>query len=365
MFGPRHARLLIGAVFPAVLATWLLFSSVELLGTFFNETDEIGIGEYSLADALSYTLLTLPHTLYGMLPYGVIVGLLIGLGQLAGRSELIALQAAGASRGRIGSIVVLAVIVLAALVMYGAETVGSQAYRMANALVAQAKQQQGLSIGTSSGLWMKDGLDIINAATVVTSESSDSNKPDLWKVRIYRFSGASKLTSVISAADAKPTDEGWLLRDVSIQQVEGAIAVTTQPTLAWRSSLRADLIAARSLRPRQQSLAELTRSIGYARNNALDDQTLVSAWWYRFTFPLKVLSLALLALPFAFGNLRSGGFAKRVFMGMLLGIAFYFLQRTVANLFETLHWNLAVAHLLPPALLALTGMWLLKRGAAR
>lgn len=365
MLGPRHVRLLIAAVVPMVLATWLLFSGVELLGTFFNETDEIGIGDYTLADALSYTLLTLPHTLYGMLPYGVIVGLLLGLGQLAGRSELIALQAAGASRGRIGSVVVCAVLVLATLVMYGAETVGSQAYRMANALVAQAKQQQGLSIGTSSGLWMKDGLDIINAATVVTSETSDSNKPDLWKVRIYRFNGEGRLTSVVSAADAKPTDDGWTLREVSTQHVMDGIRVENQPTLAWRSSLRADLIAARSLRPRQQSLAELSRSIHYARSNTLDDQALVSAWWYRFTFPLKVLSLALLALPFAFGNLRSGGFAKRVFIGMLLGIAFYFLQRTVANLFETLHWNLAAAHLLPPVLLGVTGMWLLKRGAAR
>jgi lipopolysaccharide export system permease protein len=184
-------------------------------------------------------------------------------------------------------------------------------------------------------------------------------------VRIYRFDPKGSLSSVIAARTAHPTDDGWQLRNVSTQQLGEQITLTQAETMEWRSSLRADLIASRSLRPRQQSIAELRASIEYAQANNLADQVLVSALWYRVSFPFNVIALSLLALPFAFGNLRSGGFGKRVFLGMLLGLSFFFIQRTIANLFETLDWNLAVGHLLPSVLIACFGLWLLKRGAAR
>jgi lipopolysaccharide export system permease protein len=358
----RSARLLLRVTVPAVLAVWMVFLFINLLTVFTNEVGEIGTGDYSLAAAIGYTLLNAPRVAYEMLPYGMIVGVLIGLGQLAGHSELIALQAVGASRGRIAAVVMAGMSCLTLLVMYGAETLGSTSVRMANALASQAKHEQGLSIGTSSGLWMRDGVDIINAATIATN---NTGMPDLWNVRIYRFGALGSLESVISARTAHPNNSGWELRNVTSKLLGEQIQTVQADTLQWPSSLRADLIASRSLRPRQQSINELSASIAYAKANNLADQVLVSAFWYRVSFPFNVIALALLALPFAFGNLRSGGFGKRVFLGMLLGLSFFFVQRTIANLFETLDWNLAVGHLLPSILIACFGMWLLKGGAAR
>lgn len=358
----RSARLLLNVTVPSVLAVWGVFVFLNLLTVFTNEVGEIGTGDYSLAAAIGYTLLNAPRVGYEMLPYGMIVGVLVGLGQLAGRSELIALQAVGASRVRIAGVVLAGMSCLTLLVMYGAESLGSLSVRMGNALASQAKQEQGLSIGTSSGLWMRDGADIINAATIATN---NTGMPDLWNVRIYRFDPLGSLQSVVAAATAHPIADGWELRNVRTQTLGEQIQVQTDDTMNWRSSLRADLIASRSLRPRQQSIAELRASIEYAQANSLADQVLVSALWYRVSFPFNVIALALLALPFAFGNLRSGGFGKRVFLGMLLGLSFFFVQRTIANLFETLDWNLAVGHLLPSVLIACFGMWLLRRGAAR
>lgn len=358
----RVMRLLLGATMPAVLAVWAVFVGVNLLTVFANEVGEIGTGDYTLAAAIGYTLLNAPRLGFEMLPYGMIVGVLVGLGRLAGHSELIALQSAGASRGRIARVVLTGALLLTALVVYMAESIGSRAVRMAQALASQAKQEQGLSMGTSSGLWMRDGHSIINAATIATTESG---VPDLWNLRIYRFGAQGGLESVVAARTAHPTADGWELRDVRTQYLGEQIRIETLPSLAWRSSLRADLIASRALRPRQQSIRELRASIAYARANQLSDQVLVSALWYRISFPLNVLSLALLALPFAFGNLRSGGFGKRVFLGMLLGLGFFFVQRTVANLFETLDWNLAVGYLLPPLAIGALGVWLLRRSAAR
>ena len=55
------------------------------------------------------------------------------------------------------------------------------------------------------------------------------------------------------------------------------------------------------------------------------------AYWGRLFWPFNVLVLVVCALPFAFGALRSGGIGKRIFIGMVLAIAWNFLQRSLVN----------------------------------
>jgi lipopolysaccharide export system permease protein len=106
---------------------------------------------------------------------------------------------------------------------------------------------------------------------------------------------------------------------------------------------------------------ELIGNIRFAERNALDPLPFQSALWYRLSYPVAILAILLAALPFAFSNLRSGGAGKRLFIGMLIGVAFFFLQRTSANLFETYRWALWAGYLAPPLVMALFGLWLLRR----
>ena len=70
-----------------------------------------------------------------------------------------------------------------------------------------------------------------------------------------------------------------------------------------------------------------------------------------------MLVLVLCAMPFAFGAMRSGGLGKRIFIGMLLAITWYFLQKAMVNFGTVYGMPPLLANLLPETLLALVA-WL-------
>jgi lipopolysaccharide export system permease protein len=71
----------------------------------------------------------------------------------------------------------------------------------------------------------------------------------------------------------------------------------------------------------------------------------------------------LCAMPFAFGALRSGGLGKRMFIGMLLAIGWYFLQQAMVNFGTVYGLSPLLANLLPASILALAA-WLYFRRIA-
>jgi lipopolysaccharide export system permease protein len=64
-----------------------------------------------------------------------------------------------------------------------------------------------------------------------------------------------------------------------------------------------------------------------------------------------VLILAFCAVPFAFGALRSGGLSKRLFLGIVLALGFYFLQKAIVSIGSVYGFHPAVANLIPPLIL--------------
>ena len=69
---------------------------------------------------------------------------------------------------------------------------------------------------------------------------------------------------------------------------------------------------------------------------------------------MNVAVLCLSALPFAFGSLRSGGFGKRLFIAIVIGVAYLLAQRLVVSLSDVYRFDARVAYTLPP--IALLGL---------
>jgi len=357
----QGTRLLLRATVPMILASLAVFALISLLSIFINELDELNQGSYSVFGALMYTVLAAPTVVYNVLPYGVIVGLLTGLGRMASRQELIALQLGGMSRAKIGATVMFGAMLVVAAVVGVSEWIGGSAERIADAMVANAKQI-GLNTGAQSGLWMKEGRTILNAGMVV---SDDGAPPELWNVRLYRYNEQGQLEDLVQSPRAMPMAGAWRLESVTVRSLLGGFKVTQLNTLEWKSSLNAELIAARSQRPKEQSVTQIQKSIAYAKLNGLNYTVLSSAFWFRISHPLSVLALAIIALPFAFAETRNGSFGRHLFFGIMLGIGFFFVQRSIANTFEFMELNLAVGHLVTPTLLVLIGAWALSRSGRR
>ena len=74
-----------------------------------------------------------------------------------------------------------------------------------------------------------------------------------------------------------------------------------------------------------------------------------------------MLALCLAAIPFAFGTLRSGGYGKRLFLGIVFALGFYLLQKMAVQMAGVFRFDYRIAFALPPAAMLAVSMWLFKR----
>ena len=75
----------------------------------------------------------------------------------------------------------------------------------------------------------------------------------------------------------------------------------------------------------------------------------------------SVFFAVLLAIPFVLGSLRSAGAGTRMMMGLLLGLAFFLLQRLIESSTVLFNLNPVLLAWLPTTLLALVTLGLLAR----
>ena len=133
-------------------------------------------------------------------------------------------------------------------------------------------------------------------------------------------------------------------------------------TERWDTELDDNALAAQLARPRYLSLAELRNNITYLRRNQLDALKFEKAYWARWFYPFNVIVLCLATLPFAFGSLRSGGFGKRLFIGILIGIGALLVQRLFVELSDVYRFDVRLAYVFPPLLIwAVCWGWVARR----
>ncbi|MEO8460030.1 MAG: LPS export ABC transporter permease LptG [Dokdonella sp.] len=346
----RVDKLVAQSVLGAVLLTWLMLVGLDAFKIFISEAYNVD-ANYTLTKAVVYVLLTIPRRCYEMFGYAALIGGLLGLGGLAGTSELTALRAAGLSKLRICASVALALLMLTLVVTIEGETLGPYGERKAQALQLAAKSKD-ITLAKGGSLWARDGETVINARRATSQATPQGNAIELFGVRIFEFAEDGRLTFLTLAESAIHVGSGWTLHNLRRTAFAEASATTTKSAqLPWSSGLDPGLLELSIINPQYMAIADLGRSIAYMHRNQQDASTYVQAYWGRIFYPLSVLVLAFCAMPFAFGTLRSGGLARRLFVGMIIAIGFYFLQKAIVSLATVYGVHPALANLFAPLLL--------------
>jgi lipopolysaccharide export system permease protein len=359
---PRHAsRYVARSVLASTLLVWAVLSGFDIVVAFANEIGDVGKENYSLGHAVLYTLFTIPRRLYDMFPTVAVIGSLLGLGGLAARSELTALRAVGVSKLQIGVGALLPLLALMLAMAINIETLAPFGEQRAQA-IANAKSRQ-LSLARYSGLWVREGNLFFNARNGAPRSRGGEHWIQLEGVRLYQFDDKGKLLSLAQARQAEHRKNGWTLIDGErVHFLPRAVKVDKIDREHWDSRIDDRALESTLARPRVLSSRELRNNIDYLKRNQLNAWKFESAYWGRWFYPLKVVVLCLATLPFAFGSLRSGGFGKRLFLGILLGIGYLLLEQLFVNLADVYRFDVRWAYLISPALsLALCWGWLAKR----
>ncbi len=320
---------------------------------FADEMDRVGSGSYQLTEALWFVTLTLPRYLYQVFPIATLIGALIGLGQLAARSELVAMRAAGVSIARIIGGAMGGGVLLALLATGVGELVAPVAEQQALALRAAATSGEAVKIGRS-GFWARDGDAFINVRQIEPGA-------ELSDIEIFVVSGG-RLRSATRASKAYYEDGRWVLTDIEHSRIglEG-VEVDRLERARWESLLSPRLLEVIVVEPHALPVWGLYHYLSYMHQTKQDAGAYEVAFWSKIVQPLLILTMIFVSIPVLLGSARSSGTGIKLFIGIALGILFYLVSRTFTYLALLYELNPALAAFAPLLLFMLGAVLLLRR----
>lgn len=334
----------------------VLLVLVALTGifAFIGELDDVGKGSYGLSSAMIYVLLRMPGSAYELFPPAVLLGSLLGLGALATHSEITVMRSAGISIPQIARSVALIGLILMLLVVLIGEFLMPDAERQAHEIRTAALTDR-VSLSSRTGYWAKSGPLFVNIKSVLPDTT-------LVDISVYDFR-KGLLKSVVRADKARQQGDGhWRLEVVRRTHFnETSLNTESAETEIWPNLVNAELLKGLSVPAESMSVANLFNQIRYLKRNQLDSRFTELALWTKITNPLSTMIMLMLSLPFVFASQRSGGVGQKMFVGILLGIGYFLLNRLVTHVGLANGLSPAISTMIPLLLFSAIAMIGLRR----
>ncbi len=310
-----------------ILLSHIMLTAMVLLGlftfvTFIDELGNLDKGRYGIAQVIQYVVLSIPKTLYEVFPMVALIGSIMGLSVLARDSELIVMRAAGVSIARIVISVLKVGVVLAIIASIIGEIVSPYTETKAQRMRAESLQTTNIGQEQDFGLWMRDDNTYVNIGEVL---------PDLTllRVKIFEFDNQNFLR-FLSVAEQGEFDENqrWLLKGLQRTMIDEERSEADSINAAyWSTLVSPDILQVFMIQPEQLSIWQLDRYIEHLRTNKQETNNYELAYWSKLVTPFATIVMLVLAVPFVFKSARSGSLGRSLFSGIMIGLAFFILNR--------------------------------------
>ncbi len=316
----------------------------------------------TLPQALLYVALSLPSRIYEVMPIAALIGAIFALSQLAANSEVAVMRVSGMGTRAMALAVARVGLVFVALTYAFGELVAPVAERRAQQVRAETRGEGVIGSRLRSGVWVRDSVRnaageverwrFVNVAVVRPDGTSSG-----WK--IFEFDRDFRLLSIGTAAagDFAPVsgEPAWRLSDVVETRLPVVAAdeatpapirteIVREPQRQWASALTPDIIGVMLVQPERMAAVELARYIGHLRDNRQQTDQYEVALWNKLFYPLAIVVMMMLALPFAYLHMRQGSVSLKIFAGVMIGVLFYMLNKLFSHL--------GMLHLWPPIVVA-------------
>ena len=303
--------------------------------------------DYQVPQVILFAALRLPNLAFEMLPVAALIGSLLGLGALAGNSEIIVMRSAGLSVTRLSGMVAISGLVMLIVTGLIGEFIGPPLDLYARDMRMEARSEKDdPRLGNET--WVRDGPVYLHLERI-------NSEFEFGTIYLFRFNDDSELASIAKAENSGIDEaDNWILENLretkfqedGVQVVESSVAVES-------FEVNAELLGSSLAKPLSLSARGLLVYIDYLKRNNLDASQYESELWYRASRTLTVLIMPILALTFVFGSLRTGGAGGRLMLGVIVGLAYYLASETLANSGQVFNLNPALVNWLPPMALCL------------
>ena len=312
-------RYLWGSLIRGYLPVLAILLAVFSLFVFVEEVDEVGRGRYTFWEAGAFVLFTLPERFVVLSPFIALLGSIMALGGLANGRELLAMQASGISHYQIAWAVmqvgIVFVLIIACLEEYVTPTLDQNAHMSRSLALSDSEVYQG-----KHGLWFRENNRYIRIKTLKYGEIPQN-------IDIFEFNQDGEMVAYLYVEEADVQNpQKWILKNIQKKVINGfRVSEEALSSLAWdspfnREEMRLLTLPASSLAP-----SDLFRYIGILQRKNQNVLRYELAFWGK-------IFMILVALPFAFGPLRSASAGKRIMLGGLVGIGYYLTTEILEHL---------------------------------
>lgn len=343
-----------------ILLIWVSLTALMMMFSLLSELRST-TATYVTADVFWFVFQTVPRLAYQIFPVSALMGSLIGIGNLASGNELVAFRTSGVSRLRLAAAGMAGALLLTIPVMVIGEWVAPDAEQQARAF--RLSQQVGqVIIGGPSGVWMRDGSDIVNIRRPLLSADRGQQSISFEDIEIHHFDGFSGLLKITRADIAFFDGEQWTLEGVSeIEIGETAVTRTELDRTPWISGVKPELLESAVTRPPYLSIRVLWDQMKYLQTNGQSDSVYRSAFWEKVLYPFVIIALVLAGMPFVFGSSRQNNLGFRLFIGMTMGGLFMLVNGAAQNLAQAYTLPVAISTALPSIILMTVAVMALRR----
>ena len=342
-----------------ILISHVLVTVVVLLGlfTFVSFLDELGDldrGNYGVFQIVQHVVLEIPNILYLMFPMAALIGSILGLSVLARDSELIVMRAAGVSIMRIvGSVLkVGAVLAVVALVM--GEFVAP--FTETKALQIKAESiQNNMRQENDFGVWLRDENTYVNIGEVLPDST-------LLRIKIFEFDANNYLRFLSFADEGEYRDGRWLLRGLKRTQIDEVSSAADEVNSAyWSTAVNKDILNIFKVQPEQLSIWQLNRYISHLNSNRQDTTNFELTFWSKIVTPFATAVMLIMAVPFVFQQVRSGGLGRSLFSGIMLGLGFFIVNKAFTYFVPLFSIPPFLGAILPTLIVFLLSIFMIRR----
>lgn len=378
---PALVRYLAREIYTAT--AFVLFSLLAIFAFFeiVRQFDEIGRGGRSVSVVLAFIALSQPVRIYELMPLAALIGTIYTLAKLASTSEFTIMRVSGMSTRRLaGWVAAIGAVFVVATYALG-ELVAPPAERLARTVQAEAS---GANIARElrSGVWSRDlvkdangdvtGLRFINVGQVRPDSTTSQ-----W--RVFEFDRDFRLRSISTADEGvylgSSGERAWRLTNFVETKVPAIGTADTLPTPArtevirepehvWHTDLSPELFGVLLVLPERMAIVELGRYIRHLTENRQRADRYEFAYWNKLFYPLSILVMMALALPFAYLHVREGGVSLKIFAGIMIGVVAYMMNKLVVHIGTLNTWPPILVAALPSAVImaaALAALYWIER----
>lgn len=356
-----------------LLALVALFAFFDLVG----QLGRLGNG-YTLIDAFIITGLSLPMRIYEVMPIAALLGAVYVMSQWAARSEFTILRVAGLSPVRLASMLMVPGLILMVLTYGFGEFIAPSSDVYAREYRAFVQHRTMSVRGSSTGAWVREVSTLPSGERNVRYINVKTMTPDQEAItwRVYDFNAQQNLTRIISAAKGNwVQDQGWLLKqarstslpelsDLSVTPILEKVMVSPPLSMMLKTTIDPSIFSVMMLKPENMSMRALSHYVNHLQQTQQQSGRYEISLWNKAFYPVAILVMIALSMPFAYMNTRSGGMSIKIFAGVMIGLGFY----TVNNLFSYIGmlntWPPLLVALIPTVImlmLAMIGMWMVER----